>query len=153
MSPAQVQEFLHATALERYAEALAGVDGATLVGMDDAALHRAGVMFAPHRRKIARLMRGGRGASGSGSGATAAILRAGASVAAHATPLLASVCSALAAVQAQLGSTLAETLIFEDAYSSALTKFDSLDAYFAAGMSVPNVVCMLAFPCAVKTPR
>lgn len=33
---------------------------------------------------------------------------------------------------------------FEEAFASALTKFDSLDAYFASGMSVPAVCEMLA---------
>ena len=102
MSAAQVQAFLGSVALDKYATALGGVDGAALAGMDDAALKSAGVSFAPHRRKLLKLV-SGRG--GGGSAAMVAVAVAGATIAANAELLLTTVISELAAVQAQIGST------------------------------------------------
>jgi hypothetical protein len=101
MDAAQVQTYLSSFALGKYAKALGGVDGATLASMDDAALKSRGVTFAPHRRKLLKLVSG---AGGGGTAAIAAVALAGATVAANATPLLATVISALAAVQEQIGS-------------------------------------------------
>jgi hypothetical protein len=101
MDAAQVQAYLKSVSLEKYAKALSGVDGATLATMDDGALKGRGVAFAPHRRKLLKLV------SGSGAGSSAALLAvalAGATVAANASPLLATVKSALAAVEQQIGS-------------------------------------------------
>ena len=101
MDAAQVQAYLKSVSLEKYAKALAGVDGASLAAMDDGALKSRGVAFAPHRRKLLKLV------SGSGADGSAAILAvalAGATVVATATPLLAAVKSALAAVEEQIGS-------------------------------------------------
>lgn len=101
MDAAQVQAYLKSVCLDKYAEALAGVDGASLAAMDDGTLKSRGVAFAPHRRKLLKLV------SGSGAGSSAALLAvalAGATVAANASPLLAAVKSALAAVEQQIGS-------------------------------------------------
>ena len=103
MSVQQVSAFLRSVALDKYSDAFAkaGIDGAKLESMGDAELAAAGMSFAPHRRKLLKMLGGG-GSSG-GGGALGAVLKAAASAVAQSSPLLASVQEALAAVREQLG--------------------------------------------------
>ena len=94
MNAAQVQAFLDSVALDRYATAFGGVDGPALAGMGDAALKSAGMTFAPHRRKILKLVSGST-ATGGGSAWTAELARKGASIEANAGLLLTTVASQL----------------------------------------------------------
>ena len=104
MSVQQVSAFLSSVALDKYSDAFAkaGIDGAKLESMGDAELAAAGMSFAPHRRKLLKMLGGG-GGGGGGGGALGAVLKAAASAVAQSSPLLASVQEALAAVREQLG--------------------------------------------------